>query len=407
MSRVHEALRCVSDQQGWYTKPVTLVYDLSESKTWTEGHWARNPRFLHAGHEPTLHAMSMTCRQLHDGAERLPVGGIWYHDHLQMIAALEGLEAPVESLVVVLPDDDTDHFYVECMGSSQIPAHLARLSRALQEVMSFASKTARRVAVFNAGARLEVDTSALEAYAKPLTSALLCPGMRFPFCTEMVVTRDFKLSGSYRDTLNNLLPADSDDDDLDEWEMDPREENRHVQPMWGISRTTFPQLQRVFTIANMVITDYYGVSRFHNLAVEAATGVRHRMREIAFPIRNAELEGDEEDDQYGRVLPPHERRALPDLGIMDNTVDADDWQRLPDGAETKILFGLDCTVSSYEDPRHQAYPDPNLPPSGVLKIAASDPLPRTYTEAHALVQRLQRNTPKMKPPCNDRISVAA
>lgn len=168
-SRGHEVLRCVSDQQGWHKSfPATLVYDLSESQIPTDerNHWARNPRFLYACNESArcLHTVNMI---LDDRVKKLPGKGILYHDHEQMIVALQESGAVVETLVVVLPEDDSDSFYKRSMYCSEIMEHLERLSHALQEVMSFASNTARRVVICNAGAKLDIHTRAADDYAKP------------------------------------------------------------------------------------------------------------------------------------------------------------------------------------------------------------------------------------------------
>lgn len=346
------ALQVLADHRGWYDTPrVTLVFDLSGPM--------KDP--LHA---PYLYACDEEASWAHvarpciqRGTVRFPAEGVFYKDHDRMIARLVKDRAFVQTLVVMLPKDDGhDYYYSNPNGWSKLATEnrLQSVAGPLRDVMAFASSTAERVVLFNAGSSLQLRTRAAERLPKPLAYALLSKGMRFPACRELVIHRSYRLNEARRDKLNDNIPNGYSEGDpiIRSGVYQP-----YFQPMWGISSRTFPSLRAMHTIADYIGVDPSEIRGFRDQVVENVI-----------------------DKQTPR----------PDLSLMEKSVMI---EGLP---QSTVYYGIGCTVGPELPPdiyHTRAFESAGLQRPGILSIPPSENLPTLYTDTYELLERMRRAKP--------------
>lgn len=374
------ALQVLADHSGWYGAPqVTLVFDLSGH----HDHRSVAP-FLYACDEEATTA-HLLKKHIQEGAARFPPGGVFYRDHSRMIRRLADDKAQVHTLVVVLPDDnDSSEYY---SPPSLLPAHgllpihrLKRFSEPMRDVMAFASTTAERVVLFNAGAALHLSHRFSDELPKPLAHALLSPpGIRFSACRELVLTRGYRLDARRGDRLHEQGKESPPD--------------AYVQPLWGISSKTFPALRTMHTIADYVGVSPVDILDFRDQVLESDTGVRRRPHDYGMGSRyDYLLEEEEDQDQYSRILEESERRPRPDLSLPD--IPRPDG--LPGIPASRVFYGLDCKVGPESDPYTYgaAYWEMlGISRPGIFSLPPSRDLPALYTHTHDLLKRMRRAMP--------------
>lgn len=362
-------LHLVSQHEGWCThRPVKLVFDLSEKMTGGEKHCRR---YLYACSEDHTSAMNRTCRHLHDGAKMLPVDGIFYHDHRQMLKELKRIKAIVTTLVLVLPEDHGDPLYYKCRldrNVARVKGDYAELkkggmSQALAEVMRFASNTAERVVLVNMGKSLVLSRwTRGKTRLKVITSAWA--GVKFRMCTELLVTRIISVDEYWHDTLNDQLPGEESWDD-----------SERGLPLWGISRKKFPALKWMYVMAS-------------EIEIPCTASVRL--------VENLRLAGSGGED-----------RSNPDQMATD--VDGGGPRELLPGVDYRVFYGPACVATTsrdhhiYWDHRPEVYTALGLSADGTLSIPQSEGLPSEVLRTYTFLMDVRSKLPQVAPPVADYI----